>query len=330
MGSLAALLVLIAVAVGDAAQAQTSVDAKGRNGLIAFNRFTIPRDESSSQVFTMTPSGDAIRQLTDFPGGSYNPDWSPDGTRIAFGRPTTNEPSSIYSMNTDGADIRKLTSGCPALGECLEVSQPSYSPDGGSIAFSAVYGPEIGGNASRISVLVMRSDGSSLREVLDFRLDRDGREPQKARWSPDGKQLAVTLENTRKKPRGASALFVFNIDGTHLKRITPFRLNAGNPDWSPNGKRIVFNSSYEGQSNIDIYTVGPNGKGLKRITRNKRGRYSFEPVWSPDGKRIVVVHGPGTGKRGVPDIYVMRANGSQLKKLTPSPLYENHPDWGTH
>ena len=50
---------------------------------------------------------------------------------------------------------------------------------------------------------------------------------------------------------------MLDADGSNLRRITPLRLNAGNPDWSPNGKRIVFNSSYEGQAAVEIYTVRP-------------------------------------------------------------------------
>jgi Tol biopolymer transport system component len=41
--------------------------------------------------------------------------------------------------------------------------------------------------------------------------------------------------------------------------LTPLRLSAGSPDWSPDGKRIVFNSSYEGQAAVEIYTVRPDG-----------------------------------------------------------------------
>ena len=79
---------------------------------------------------------------------------------------------------------------------------------------------------------------------------------------------------------------MFRPDGTHFKQITPLHLNAGSPDWSPNGKRIVFNSSYEGQAIAEIYTVRPNGSGLDRVRRQPEGHYAFEAVFSPDGRRI--------------------------------------------
>jgi WD40-like Beta Propeller Repeat len=57
------------------------------------------------------------------------------------------------------------------------------------------------------------------------------------------------------------------------------RLNAGNPEWSPDGKRIVFNSGFDGQGPANIYTFRPNGSGLRLVLRARRNRADFEPVW---------------------------------------------------
>ena len=106
------------------------------------------------------------------------------------------------------------------------------------------------------------------------------------------KHLAVNLLNITAKPEFGSAIYTLDPDGTDLRRITPLRLNAGNPDWSPNGKRIVFNSSLEAQAAVEIYTVRPDGSGRKRVRRQPEGEYAFEPVFSPSGRRIAFV-GPG-------------------------------------
>ena len=123
---------------------------------------------------------------------------------------------------------------------------------------------------------------------------------------PDGARIAVNILNTKAKPRDGSAIYVLDADGSNLRRVTPIRLNGGNPDWSPNGKRIAFNSSYEAQAAVEIYTVRPDGSGLKRVRKERKNSYSFDPVWSPDGRRLAFVHGAG---RQVRPIWTMKRTG---------------------
>ena len=118
---------------------------------------------------------------------------------------------------------------------------------------------------------------------------------------------------------------MLDADGGNLRRITPKRLNAGNPDWSPDGKRIAFNSSYEAQAAVEIYTVRPNGKGLRRVRRNPERTFSWAPVWSPDGKRIAMVHHTF---ETVPHIWTMKRDGTGLRQVTRGPKPDFRPDWG--
>jgi Tol biopolymer transport system component len=87
----------------------------------------------------------------------------------------------------------------------------------------------------------------------------------------------------------------------------------------------VFNSSFEGQGAIEIYTVRPDGTGLRRVRRERRS-YSFEPVWSPDGNRIAMVHGTfGT----VPKIWTTRSDGRDLRQITFGPRLDPPSRLGT-
>jgi Tol biopolymer transport system component len=104
------------------------------------------------------------------------------------------------------------------------------------------------------------------------------------------------------------------------------RLNAGNPDWSPDGKRIAFNSSFEGQGAVEIYTVRPDGSGLRRLRREPKNSYSFDPVWSPGGRRLAFVHGAG---RKIPHIWMMKRNGTRLRQVTHGRRPDRGPDWGS-
>ena len=133
-------------------------------------------------------------------------------------------------------------------------------------------------SAAGLDLVTANADGTNEQILLHFRsLEAEGQEPHDAQWSPDGTRIAVNMLNTKAKPRNGSAIYVLNADGTNFRQITPKRLNAGSPDWSPNGKRIVFSSSYEGQAAVEIYTVRPDGSGLKRVRKEPRYSAAFEP-----------------------------------------------------
>lgn len=155
-----------------------------------------------------------------------------------------------------------------------------------------------------------------------------------SQWSPDGTQLAFTqVKNERE-----AAVFVVRIDGTGLKRLTPWSLDAASPDWSPDGTRLVFNSHFDvspGQS-VNLYSIRPSGGRLTALTRN-RGRsanFSFRPSWSPDGTRIVFTQFTFSGRGrlgGRIDLYTINADGTGAKRLTkmPNAFLPTNPDWGT-
>ena len=180
--------------------------------------------------------------------------------------------------------------------------------------FERAFGPIVKDTAAGLDLVTASADGSSEQVILHFRsLEAQGKEPHDAQWSPDGTRIAVNILNIKAKPRNGSAIYVLDADGSDLRRITPLRLNAGSPDWSPDGKRIVFNSSYEGQSAVEIYTVRPDGSGLKRVRKEPKKSFSFEPVWSPNGKRIAFAHATTTTP---PHIWTMKKNGTRLRQVT--------------
>ena len=136
----------------------------------------------------------------------------------------------------------------------------------------------------------------------------------------------VTIQNTTKKPVNASAIYLIDPNGNIVRRLTPPKLDAGNPDWAPNGKRIVFNSFYEGQSESELYTIRPNGTGMHRLRKEDKNNYAFDPVWSPDGGRIAFVH---TSKTTLPHIWSIGADGKKVRQETHGSLVDLSPDWGT-
>jgi TolB protein len=284
--------------------------APGKNGRIAFRRW-FNQDQSWGAIFTINADGSGERQVTHPSRGTRDeqPDWSPDGSLLVFTRSLPNQPYGIYTTRPDGLALRRLTPKCPkgaAPQKCPEYVVPAFSPDGREIAFAG--GPGI--------VLTDRN-GRHRRVVVRSRTEVD--DPQ---FSPDGKRLAFV--QTRRN--ACCAIFVVNVDGTQMRRVTPWRLAAGdNPDWSPDGKWILFRSDVPRVKQSQIYVIHPNGSALTRLTLFKRGTVVTSSSFSPDGRSIVF---GATGVGGQPDIYVMRADGKGMRAVTRTKLWDSAPDWG--
>ena len=318
-------VIAIAVLAGVAGSA-TSAHATfpGDPGPIAFQRFVDPDDEENVQIFSVAGPGAKARKLTSG-GNGYNPDYSPDGRRIVFERRFGGvKPDAIVTMGADGSSPAVVPTTC-AADPCLGDSSPAWSPDATRIVFERAFGPIINDTAAGgLELITANADGSGEQVIL--RSLPFGKEPHDAQWSPDGTRIAVNMLNITAKPRNGSAIYVLNADGSDFHQITPLRLSAGSPDWSPDGKRIVFNSSYEGQAAVEIYTVRPDGNGLKRVRDEPKDNFSFEPVWSPDGKRIAFAHATRTTP---PHIWTMKRNGTELKQITRGRKPDDRPDWGS-
>ena len=328
----ALMLGALAVAVAGAAAAPAQATYAGKNGPIAFQRFTGGQEDA--EIFSMSPSG-RVHRLTTGSGASFNPDVSPNGSQLAFERRYGDgRPDAIFTVKSSGGRAAKINSGC--TGQCLGDAQPAWSPDGRQILFIRALGPVVHDDAAELDLMVMNRDGSDQRLIRRFGRVVDGRGPGaegKAEFSPDGRTIALTLGKEGRFGLASSAVYVMNADGSDLRPITPAKLHGGNPDWSPNGKLIVFHSNNYGPSRSEIWVVKPNGKGLRRLRRLHSGR-DYQPVWSPNGRQIAFGHDGPAVHMGVPvlqHLWTMRSDGSHAHAIT-NPVdkpAEITPDWGS-
>jgi TolB protein len=186
--------------------------------------------------------------------------------------------------------------------------------------------PDGGDQIATFTLAVTNADGSDQRTVL--RLGGYQGDLDYPQFSPDGKRLVFEQNNSQLgRPSRGRAVFVVNVDGTGLHRITPWQLAAGDgPDWSPNGKLLLFRSYVDVASKqSQLYLARPDGTGLKQITHFRPGTSVTSASFSPDGRWITFGR---SGVGGKADVFVMRVDGTGIRPLTRTRLWDSARDWG--
>ena len=193
----------VAIAVAVSTAPALSVPAAratyaGKRGPIVFQRQLNPMDDSSTQLFTVSPTTGQVRQLTHFQGGAFDPDYSPNGRHIAFDRRFQSGPDEAFTIGFDGSNPTRLPIACS--GQCLGIDEPNWTRSGHDIAFGRAFGPVVKDNASTIELATAGLSGTGDRVIRSFGLKSTGTEPHNAVWSPNGRMLAVTILNTGRSP----------------------------------------------------------------------------------------------------------------------------------
>ncbi len=261
-------------------------------------------------------------------------EWGLEST-IAFSStrddPTNPNPglaAEIYLIDGDGANPRRLTENHDGDGF------PALSPDGKKIVFDSNRLRAVGEPQNTSDLFVMERDGSEQTWLV---------RGSSATWSPDGKNIAFHASASgtglpiKSDPGAAtwdSDIFVANVDdvlghGAGRQNLTnsPDAIDD-DPDWSPDGARIVFTSHAVTDNQLnsvtaEIYVMNADGTGAPvRLTNNAEEERAAS--WSPVGSRIVFMC-----RRGGSDfeICVMNADGTGQVQLTDNTVLDATPTW---
>ncbi|MBN1265713.1 MAG: PD40 domain-containing protein [Anaerolineales bacterium] len=209
--------------------------------------------------------------------------------------------SGLYRLDLFSGSLTLLASG--------HFSNPAWSPDGKRIAYVSSDG-EHGSPPYHISV--MDSDGGNIQQ-LTWGQTRH----YSPTWSPNGEQIAFI--GSRDYEGGSPlAIFLINIDSSGIKQLTPYAY-YNYPSWSPDGSKIAFYTF----APDGIYTVDVETAEIHRLTDQWNDMF---PVWSPDGEYIAFA-----STRDDPndhfDIYIMRNDGTGIRRLTSDPAHDRQPSW---
>lgn len=218
--------------------------------------------------------------------------------------------NDVVVMNADGSNAKNLTK---SIGFNTD---PGWSPDGSLIAF----GSNQGDYPAKQGIYVMRPDGSKVRRVTTLPAGAafDGA----PKFSPDGKHLVFTRFQAD-QGFGSSALFRVDLDGRRLKQLTSFAIGAGDADWSPDGRKIVFEAYPNAESHGEIDIISATGGHLRTL----RADFSADPVWAPDGSKILYLQGLPGEDTYAEGMATMRPDDSRQRFISPTPMREHQPDW---
>jgi len=249
----------------------------------------------------------------------------------------------VYVCDFDGYNIERLTS------DKSIALMPRWSPEGNSFVYNSIKE----GNW----MLYFRDISSGKARKVS---GRDGLN-MGARWSDDGKSLDLTLSHNKKNqdiysidlngkilkrltshrstdispsrsPDSSKIVFVSNRSGLpqvyikdfkagYEERITFDFKEATVPVWS-SLNRIVFSAiSEESKGKFNIYTINPDGTGLRQLTENNGN--NEDPCWSPDGRYIIF----SSNRSGGYHLYIMNAYGYNQRRITYFKGEETAPSW---
>jgi Tol biopolymer transport system component len=265
--------------------------------------------DRSPVIAVMEPDGSGVELL----GPGMEPQWSPDGKRIAFIRSLGDGSTGIFVMDADGTHTRRLTANPSGLDE-----NPSWSPGGGSIVLSrstfVTTTPDPVATRARRDLYTVRSDGAAITKLLGGPTDDFAPE-----WSPDGTRLGFVriVDPAGQGPQGSPQVWALGVDGTKAAQLTQLEQGSFRFDWSPDGSGLLVDVA------CAIFFVDVDTGEATRLRFERKVMCPFDPAWSPDGTRIAFTAGPDEDH----DIYVSNADGSGVIGLTGMAGHDNEAAW---
>ena len=281
------------------------------------------RAGEGTNIFSMIPDGTDMRQLTTDTGNHLCASYSADASQVAYcGDGSGNW--EIWTIQADGTGPKQLTN---LKGRALF---PDASHDGKKVAFGGVQGTD---THNEIYV-VDASTGDGLVALTRCAGLAAGCYNDYPAWSPNDEQIVYIHADDKVNDVFVNEqVWMMNADGSNQHPLTTDSLPKDQvPNWSPDGKSIVYSSG--AMTSEGIWVMKSDGSGQRQLSGCLPGQPSpcaagddFGPVWSPDGSRIAFLRSfqdVGTNDR---PIYVMNADGSDQHRVIAEMILAAVPSW---
>jgi Tol biopolymer transport system component len=248
-------------------------------------------------------------------------------SRIAFGRDLgglSGDLTSIYTIRPDGSGLRRVT--VPPTRQALGGdSGPVWAPGGRSLVFERNL-PYWG--ADRMRLVAVSARGGAARQLTTGPFDA------MPSFSPDGHRIAFTRV-VQSVVAPTASLFTVDGGGRHLKPLLADGIDLS-AAWSPDGRTIAFSrleSTSRPLREATLYLADADGSHVRSL--GTAPVHGLSPAWSPDGTRLAFVsfddaNAPACPAASCPpsgELYVIGADGSDLRRLTRSKADDEHPSW---
>ena len=271
---------------------------------------------TSRDAFRIEADGSGEERLT-WPAvwaewGEFNPDWSPDGRRVAFDTERDGGGAQVlWTIDADGTDAARVVGMEDAVVPGID---PSWDPTGGHLAFTHFAGGDY--ELYRIPA----AGGTRVTLTENTAEDRD------PAWSPDGKLIAFASNR-----EGTYDIWVMPAGGGGATRLTSGPGDERRPAWSNDGSLIAYTSATT--ELLDrVAVMNADGSGQRVLTEGR------EPSFSPDCDELTyVAETLGSGGGGElallgelssqDDIHVIALEDGEPRRVTRSSRDDAAPDW---
>lgn len=265
-------------------------------------------ENNPRNIYSIAAAGGARFQITRNGADNSQASVSRDGRKVVWLRNDTRGNLQLRVANTDGSGERGLN---------MFGLHPALSDDGQKIVFSASRAGEKPG------LRLVNTDGTGLKriDVGDLAL------VEYPAFDPTGRRIVFsgvtprTPSGGNSGPIGPISIYTINSDGTSLKRLTSTFTNDVYPEFSPDGRKIVFESGSGVGGSGRIVMINADGSGRRQISRDTDDR---EPTFSPDGRQVAFVSSDA-GRSG---IFRMNLDGSRRVAITQDASFNAEPSWG--
>ncbi|GAB5382827.1 MAG: hypothetical protein Alis3KO_40720 [Aliiglaciecola sp.] len=303
------------------------------------------RTNGNDHIFTISPTGENIKQRTFGHSNNRYPKFEPDSNSVTF---TSNRhgglgfDGDLYQLSLADNDVKRITKRnldhqYPSVSENGDrayvssqhgnrelmlhrkgqeqhhrlthtqgfESEAEISPDGRYIAYTTMVG-------NNKDIFVLDTGTLKTRNITHSKINE-----QDPRWSIDGQQLIFSGTENRQ-----TNIYRVNVDGTNYTQISSRDLWYYRPHWVSKEYPIIFSSPIEG--NWEVLAMNQTNGEFTELTQNPSA--DFDASLSPNGQLIAFVSDRSNGSD---NIFVMKADGTEVKQLTELTGAVASPRWST-